>query len=122
MPATAAYAIHKLTDIPFSMGAHAYDLFRKGGDWILPLKLKTASFIRTSSISSASRLQSLEVHEDKIKVIRRGLDCFTQRENFDLCHSPVKLRMIAVGRLVPKKRIFPNASDCFRVKKTPDSI
>ena len=29
MPATAVYAIHRLVDIPFSMGAHAYDLFRK---------------------------------------------------------------------------------------------
>mgnify|MGYP005684188875 FL=1 len=32
MPATAAYALSKLTGIPYSMGAHAYDLFRRGGD------------------------------------------------------------------------------------------
>ena len=29
MPATAALSIYKLTGIPFSMGAHAYDLFAK---------------------------------------------------------------------------------------------
>ena len=32
MPATAAFALSKLIDVPFSMGAHAYDLFRQGGD------------------------------------------------------------------------------------------
>ena len=37
MPATAAFALSKLTDVPFSMGAHAYDVFREGGDWILGL-------------------------------------------------------------------------------------
>ena len=39
MPATAAFALSKLLNIPFSMGAHAYDVFRKGGDWILREKL-----------------------------------------------------------------------------------
>ena len=33
MPATATLALSKLLNIPFSTGAHAYDLFRKGGDW-----------------------------------------------------------------------------------------
>ena len=59
MPATAAYAISNLTDIPFSMGAHAYDLFSQGGDWLLREKFEHASFIRTSSKSSANRLYAL---------------------------------------------------------------
>ena len=35
MPTTAAFTLSKLLNKPFSMGAHAYDLFRTGGDWIL---------------------------------------------------------------------------------------
>ena len=30
MPATAAFGMNQLIDIPFSMGAHAYDVFREG--------------------------------------------------------------------------------------------
>ena len=105
MPATAAFAIHKLIGIPFSMGAHAYDLFRKGGDWLLPLKLESASFVRTSSKSSASRLTQLGVPENKIKLIRRGLDTYSARYSFEL-HCPRKLKLIAIGRLVPKKGYF----------------
>ena len=105
MPATAAFAIHKLVGIPFSMGAHAYDLFRKGGDWLLPMKLDSASFVRTSSISSASRLIEWGVPKNKIKLIRRGLDTFSTRNSFEL-HYPQKLKLIAIGRLVPKKGYF----------------
>ncbi len=105
MPATAAFAIHELVGIPYSMGAHAYDLFRKGGDWLLPMKLESASFVRTSSKSSASRLAQWGVRENKIKLIRRGLDTFSTRNSFEL-HFPRKLKLIAIGRLVPKKGYF----------------
>ncbi|MEC8013179.1 MAG: glycosyltransferase [Verrucomicrobiota bacterium] len=105
MPATAVYAIHRLVDIPFSMGAHAYDLFRKGGDWLLPLKMEKASFIRTSSKSSAIRLRQFGVSEKKIKLIHRGLDHFSPRKSFET-ESLKRLKLIAVGRLVPKKGYF----------------
>ena len=105
MPATAAFAIHKLVGIPFSMGAHAYDLFRKGGDWLLPMKLESASFVRTSSKSSASRLTQRGVPKNKIKLIRRGLETFSIRNSFEL-YYPRKLKLIAIGRLVPKKGYF----------------
>ncbi|MDR2862396.1 MAG: hypothetical protein LBV54_00760, partial [Puniceicoccales bacterium] len=39
MPAAAAWLLHEITGIPFSMGAHAYDIFRDGGDWTLRQKL-----------------------------------------------------------------------------------
>ena len=105
MPATAAFAIHKLVGIPFTMGAHAYDLFRKGGDWLLPMKLERASFVRTSSKSSASRLAQLGVPDCRIRLIRRGLETFSIRNSFEL-QCPRKLRLMAVGRLVPKKGYF----------------
>ena len=35
MPATAALLLSKLTGTPFSMGAHAFDIYANGGDWLL---------------------------------------------------------------------------------------
>ena len=106
MPATAAFSIYKLTGIKFSMGAHAYDLFRKGGDWILELKLKHATFVRTSSVSSAKRLEQVGVPPGKIKLIQRGLECRTHRSSFSVGSDSKKLRIISVGRLVSKKGYF----------------
>lgn len=102
MPATAALAISKLTDIPFSMGAHAYDVFRHGGDWLLPLKLKEASFVRTSSASSARRIKAMKVPPERIKLIRRGLSHWPRRESFECVH-PNRIELLSVGRLVEKK-------------------
>ena len=106
MPATAAYALSKLTGIPYSMGAHAYDLFRRGGDWMLPLKLENASLVRTSSQSSAKRLEELGVEKEKIKLIRRGLDQWTERDSWEVGKDGAPLRLISVGRLVAKKGYF----------------
>ena len=56
-----------LSMFPFSMGAHAYDLFRAGGDWLLSEKFMNASMIRTSSNSSANRLIEMGLELEKIK-------------------------------------------------------
>lgn len=105
MPATAVYIIHLLTEIPYSFGAHAYDVFRYRGDWLLPLKLERANFVRTSSESTARRLRLLGLGNEKINLIRRSLTEWPQRSNFAL-HSPSRLSLLAVGRLVPKKGYF----------------
>ena len=105
MPATAAFALHKLIDVPFSMGAHAYDVFRTGGDWVLTTKFKHASFIRTSSLSTAKRIEDLGVSSEKVKLIRRGLSYWPDRQNFDLV-NPDRIELLSVGRLVEKKGYF----------------
>ena len=102
MPATAVFAISQLTKTPFSMGAHAYDVFRKGGDWLLELKFRHALFIRTSSLSTLNRIDELGVSAEKIKLIRRGLYEWPKRENFKLVNNS-HLEIISVGRLVEKK-------------------
>ena len=106
MPATAAYALSKLTGIPYSMGAHAYDLFRRGGDWLLPLKLEEASLVRTSSQSSAKRLEELGVEKERIKLIRRGLDQWTERDSWEVGKDGAPLRLISVGAWCPRRDTF----------------
>ena len=105
MPATAAFALSKLLGIRFSMGAHAYDLFRQGGDWLLSEKFMHASIIRTSSNSSASRLLAMGLDKKKVKVIRRGLSSRSSRVSINL-PNPFNLKLISVGRLVEKKGYF----------------
>jgi glycosyltransferase involved in cell wall biosynthesis len=102
MPATAALALSKLTNTPFSMGAHAYDVFRTGGDWLLQHKFENALFIRTSSLSTARRIEQLGVPIKKIKLIRRGLANWPVRSNFELVNKS-RLELLSVGRLVEKK-------------------
>ena len=117
MPATAALAIHRLTGIPFSMGAHAYDLFRKGGDWLLEEKIRSACFVRTSSLSSANRLKQLGVETQRIKVIRRGLENFSNRDLSVFSNKTTELKLVAVGRLVPKKGYFYMLQIVFELSK-----
>ena len=102
MPATATLALSKLINIPFSMGAHAYDVFRTSGDWLLELKLQNAVFIRTSSLSTKRRIEQIGVAQEKIKLIRRGLATWPVRDNFCLV-DPSRLEILSVGRLVEKK-------------------
>ena len=101
MPATAALTINKLTGIPFSMGAHAYDIFQKGGDCFLKNKIAEARFIHTSTKFAKSYLLSLGANSQKVHLIRRGLSVSPpanqMREQIDVIH------FLTIGRLVEKK-------------------
>ena len=105
MPSTAALGCNLLTDTPFSVGAHAYDVFRNRGDWLLKLKLNRASFVRTSSESTARRLMSLGVDKKKLKLIHRSLKGSVKRKSYGLVNSS-HLSLLTVGRLVEKKGYF----------------
>lgn len=101
MPATAALFLSVYTHRPFSMGAHAYDVFRDGGDWILVHKCKRAKRIHTSTEATRAELIKRGVTQEKITLIRRGFDTlpeFTPSTQWD-----TPLRLISVGRLIEKK-------------------
>lgn len=100
LPAAFAWTVHRLTGLPFSFAAHAYDLFEHGGDGMLGLKLGATEGIRTSTGTGRERLRELGARADQIVVIPRGL-----------CRLPTPLparperapiRLLAVGRFVPK--------------------
>ena len=74
MPGSAALGIHLLTDIPISIGAHAYDVYKKGGDWGLASKLRSASLIVTSTQAAEATLLARGASREKLVVVRRGLD------------------------------------------------
>lgn len=101
MPASAGWLLSRLVGIPFSMGAHAYDVFKRGGDRLLDLKVREAKLVHTTTESCRKRLLQLGADPAKVVLIRRGLDTFP--ELLALRSPRPTLRLIAVGRLVPKK-------------------
>ena len=105
MPATAALTAAELTGIPYTMGAHAYDVFEDGGDWILSRKIRGARFLHTSTCAAAQRLMERGAEADSVRVIRRGLfeiPGFTPGDRPP--HDP--FRILSIGRLVEKKGYF----------------
>ncbi|GAB4272363.1 MAG TPA: colanic acid biosynthesis glycosyltransferase WcaL [Opitutae bacterium] len=124
MPAATAWTLSQLLDIPFSMGAHAYDIFEDGGDWLLREKASEAQFIQTSTDNAARALQTkLSFAQKKIKLIRRGLNTLLPLKS--LRQDPSQFHFISIGRLVEKKgyelqldiyKAFKEAGIPFKVK------
>ncbi|MBC2607814.1 glycosyltransferase [Pelagicoccus albus] len=110
-PAAFGMMAEALTDIPFSTGAHAYDIFEYGGDWLLPMKLERACLVHVSTDVAAGRIRTL-CASDKVKRIRRGLNSLPQaRLPRELCPT---LRIVCVARLVEKKG-FPYQIEIYRL-------
>lgn len=101
MPATAAMLLREFTHVPYTMGAHAYDVFRGGGDWLLREKLQTARLIHTTTEATRSTLIERGASQSKVVMIRRGLHFLPEMKPPHPWHSPI--RILAVGRLVEKK-------------------
>ncbi len=100
-PATAGWLLWRILGIPYSTGAHAYDLYEHGGDWWLLEKLALARFVHTSTESGQRFLIERGVDAAKIHVIRRGLGQFPAFKPLRPARAP--LRLICVARLVAKK-------------------
>lgn len=114
-PATAAAILSRLCDIPFSFGAHAYDIYRHGGDAFLDPKLRAASFVHTTTESSAAYLRERSGGAPvRIILARRGLDQLPPKPQRDAGVRPV--RLLSVGRLVAKKGHHHQLAACALLK------
>lgn len=100
-PAAAAWTLWRLTGIPYSMAAHAYDIYEHGGDWLLPEKAELARFVRTSTAMAAATLRERGVAAAKVLLVRRGLESLPSCK--PLRRGRSALRIICVARLVEKK-------------------
>ncbi|MFI5335876.1 MAG: glycosyltransferase [Opitutales bacterium] len=100
-PATAGWLLWRILGLPYSTGAHAYDLYEHGGDWWLMEKVQLARFVQTSTDMGRRRLLERGAPPEKIHVIRRGLETFPGFKPLRPSRHP--LRLICVARLVPKK-------------------
>lgn len=101
-PATAAAILGRLCGIPFSFGGHAHDIYRHGGDAFLEPKLRAASFVHTTTEAGVTYLRE-RAGGARVKIIlaHRGLDRLPPKTARDTAPRPI--RLLSVGRLVPKK-------------------
>ena len=100
-PATAAAVVNRLTGIPFSIAGHARDIYRHGGDAFLEEKLRAARFVHTTTRANVACLRARGAREDALVLARRGLPCLPER--VARRSRAGRLRLLSVGRLVPKK-------------------
>lgn len=101
-PATAAAVLSRLCGIPFSFGAHAYDIYRRGGDAFLAPKLRAARFVHTTTEANVASLrEKAGGAAAKIVLARRGLAALPESVPDRQPHAAI--RLLSVGRLVPKK-------------------
>ncbi len=104
-PASATLAMNRLLGKPFSMEAHAYDIFVRGGDWLIRPKIAAAAFIRTSTEAGRQRLLQLGADPRRVHLIRRGMESPPPTLSPLVPETAAKLPLIllSVGRFVPKK-------------------
>ena len=100
-PATVAAVLGELLGVPFSFGAHAYDLHRHGGDPLLPAKMRNGRFVHTTTQTNVENLQArFPERRAEIVLSRRGLPELPKMEPRT---EKAELRLLSVGRLVAKK-------------------
>jgi len=115
-PTSAAMMLSHLTRVPFTMGAHAYDVFQDGGDWFLREKIEQACVIRSSTMNTLQRLRSLGAPLSKLHLVRRGLVPIPEfRVQRDAPREPI--RLLSIGRLVEKKGFFFLLRICRELKQ-----
>lgn len=116
-PATAAMALSALLGKRFSFGAHAYDLYRHGGDPLLPLKLRRARFVHTTTQYNMESIQQRFLDRTaEIVLARRGLpELPPLRPTAEM--APKELRLLSVGRLVKKKGHALQLAACAELRR-----
>jgi glycosyltransferase involved in cell wall biosynthesis len=99
MPALAAYFFKRVLGTSYSFTAHAWDIYCE--NTMLKEKLASADFVVTCTSANREALLGRGALKDSLVLSRHGLD-------FSSLPGPVfrrdrALRILAVGRLVPKK-------------------
>jgi glycosyltransferase involved in cell wall biosynthesis len=98
-PATVAYVVHLISDLPFSMSAHAYDIYMIPR--MLPAKIRAARFVVTCAKANAAFLRQLPGPEvaDKVLVNYHGVDVTRFAPPADAKPTNGRLTIVSCGQL-----------------------
>ncbi|MBN1587675.1 MAG: glycosyltransferase family 4 protein, partial [Candidatus Omnitrophica bacterium] len=114
VPTTCAYMLWRLTDIPYSFTAHAWDIFL--ADSMLPEKLRKSTGVLTCTSYNKKYLWESYGRElvEKVHVCYHGLDT----ASFDLPRRTSLERplLFSIGRLVPQKGYMDLLEACSRLR------
>lgn len=102
-PATAAWIVHRLTGLPYSVSCRAHDIFRS--QRLLSEKLGAAAFVRTvSEFGRDFLLRHVEgLDPGRIEVIHSSIDCDSIPALPPPQHEP--FRILFVGSLQVRKGV-----------------
>tara|TARA_R110001606_G_scaffold395664_2_gene568553 strand:- start:183004 stop:184239 length:1236 start_codon:yes stop_codon:yes gene_type:complete len=103
VPTDIAMYASKMSGVPFSVTAHANDIFERG--WLLREKVARSHFFATiSDFNKRFLINDKQVDASKLRIIRCGVDTrvFNHHQR-PIISSPVNIGVI--GRLVEKKGI-----------------
>jgi len=118
LPSTAAYFASRIAGLPFSLTAHAKDIFQNSvNQKMLEEKLNAARFVVTVTEFNRRHLTSTypAAPAEKIKVLYNGINL--EFFNFEPELPREKNLVLSIGRLVPKKG-FPDLLEaCALLKK-----
>lgn len=99
-PATAAWLASRLTGLPFSFTARAWDIYPP--DNLLPDKIAQAVFVRSETAHNISFLQGLsDGGDDKFHLTYNGVPLKAKAQA--PVHMQPPYRLLALGRFVGKK-------------------
>jgi len=99
-PATAAWVASRLTGIPFTFTARAWDIYPP--DALICEKINAADFVRCETAANIRHLVDLSgADAGKFRLTYNGVPIRAQNDAAVLMQSPCQL--LSIGRLVPKK-------------------
>lgn len=109
-PASVAHFAHLISGINFSFSAHAKDIYTSPPD-LLAIKMAAASLVLTCSESAKSELERIASSHPRAEIrdlALQGIVLEPHGVDTDLFspdgdHESLPVRILAVGRLVPKK-------------------
>jgi glycosyltransferase involved in cell wall biosynthesis len=100
-PASVAMTVSRLTSVPFSFTAHARDLFNDTALPVLREKAAAAAFVVTISEHGRRFVESLDVPDTRVILVRNGIDL----QLFRARSADPPFRVATVCRLVEKKGV-----------------
>ncbi len=100
VPAQIAMYASAFGGVPFTVTAHANDIFERG--LLLPEKAQRARRLLTISMHNRQYLEAVGVPPDKLAVVRCGVS-LPVRADWPLYEAKLRYRIGSLGRLVEKK-------------------
>ena len=116
-PATAAYVVHLISDLPFSISAHAYDIYMIPR--MLPAKIQAARFVVTCAKANAVFLRQLATpaSADKILVNYHGVDVARFAPPAATKPANERLTIVSCGQLERYKGMHILIDACAELRK-----
>ena len=119
VPTQIAMYASALTGIPFTIMAHANDIFER--QMLLHRKAERAKKLITISEYNCDYLRNIGVADNKLAVVRCGVS-FKPHALAKTCHNKAKYRIGTLGRLVEKKGMDILIRSIYELRDKPYGI